>query len=74
MTNNLFRRINEHKKGYVDGFTKKYNIKNLVYYEQTNDVISAIDREKSIKKWNRSWKLNLIEKDNPDWKDLSLEL
>ena len=74
ITNDLVRRIYEHKQGLADGFTKKYNIKNLVYYEQTTDVESAITREKCIKKWNRLWKRKLIEKDNPEWKDLSLEL
>ncbi len=74
VTNNLIRRVSEHKNGLVEGFTKKYNIKILIYYEQTTDIESAIAREKSIKKWNRVWKRRLIEKDNPEWKDLSFEL
>ena len=74
VTNNLLRRIYEHKNGLLDGFTKKYGIKNLIYYEQTNDIGSAIAREKCIKKWNRLWKRRVIEKDNPEWRDLSLEL
>ena len=71
VTNNLERRMFEHKEKLVDGFTKKYNIINLVYFELTNDINSAILREKQLKKWNRKWKLDLIERDNPDWKDLS---
>ena len=74
VTNNLCRRIYEHKNNLVDGFTKKYNVKILVYYEQTENIESAIAREKCIKKWNRNWKINLIEEINPEWKDLSLEL
>ena len=70
MTNHLERRVYEHKHGLVEGFTKKYNIHNLVYYEEATDVSVAIEREKQIKKWNRKWKIDLIEKDNPDWKDL----
>jgi putative endonuclease len=58
----------------IEGFTKKYDIHNLVYYEQTEDIKSAIQREKQMKKWNREWKLNLIEKVNPKWKDLYSEL
>jgi len=74
VTNDLARRITEHKQGTADGFTKKYSIKTLVYYEWTNDVNSALSREKVLKKWNRKWKLNLIEKDNPEWNDLSANL
>ena len=74
VTNDLIRRIYEHKNCLVDGFTKKYNVKILVYFEQTTDIESAIAREKCIKKWNRLWKRRLIEKENPEWKDLSLEL
>ena len=72
VTNNLERRIYEHKQGLADGFTKKYNVKTLVYYESTQNIQSALEREKNIKKWNRSWKIRLIEKDNVSWKDLSL--
>ena len=74
VTNNLPRRIYEHKEGLVDGFTKKYKIKKLVYYEETNDIYSAIEREKQLKKWRREKKIKLIEKDNPKWKDLSDDL
>jgi putative endonuclease len=74
MTNDLNRRIYEHKNNLIDGFTKKYSVKTLVYYESTESVESAITREKQLKKWNRKWKLNLIEKENPEWKDLSLWL
>ena len=74
VTNDLTRRIYEHKNGWADGFTKKYNVKMLVYFDSTNNIESAITREKQIKKWHRNWKLKLIEGMNPDWKDLSLEL
>lgn len=70
MTNNLIRRIHEHKNNLVDGFTKKYLVHNLVYFEETNNVDIAIQREKQLKKWNRKWKLDLIEKENPNWNDL----
>jgi len=73
MTNNLERRLYEHKNKLVDGFTKKYNIHKLVYYEHGNDVNAAIAREKEIKKWRREKKNNLVETMNPTWKDLSLE-
>lgn len=74
VTNNLIKRIYEHQQGLVEGFTKKYNIKHLVYYEIANDINNAIEREKKLKKWNRAWKIELIEKDNPSWKDLYLKL
>ena len=70
VTNNLVRRVYEHKNELVDGFTKKYDVKNLVYYEQTEDINSAILREKRIKTWKRNWKIKLIEDFNPTWKDL----
>jgi putative endonuclease len=70
VTNNLLRRIHEHKFGLVDGFTKKYQIKILVYFESTEDILEAIRREKQLKKWKRQWKLELIEDYNPDWLDL----
>jgi putative endonuclease len=69
-TNDLIKRTYEHKNNFVDGFTKKYGIHDLVYYEQTEDVRSALQREKQLKKWNRKWKLRLIEEMNPEWKDL----
>jgi len=70
ITNNLIKRIYEHKNNLVDGFSKKYHIHNLVYYECLSDARSAITREKLIKEWKRKWKLELIEKDNPNWVDL----
>jgi len=71
VTSNLVKRINEHKEGAVLGFSKRYNVKKLVYYEETNDVQIALQREKRLKKWKRQWKLDLIEKENPTWRDLS---
>jgi len=70
VTSNLVKRMYEHKEGLLEGFTKKYKVKDLVYYEQANDVNEAIIREKQLKKWNRQWKINLIEKENPGWLDL----
>jgi putative endonuclease len=70
VTNDLVRRVWEHKNDFVDGFTKKYGVHSLVYYEQCESIESAITREKQMKKWNRRWKLELIEKMNPGWKDL----
>ena len=74
ITNNLARRIYEHKNKLVDGFTKKYNISKLVYFEHTSDVLSAIAREKEIKKWRREKKNKLVNAANPEWKDLSAYL
>ena len=74
ITSNLFKRIYEHKNNLIDGFTKKYNVHNLVYYEMTEDVSIALAREKQLKKWKRNWKIELIEKNNPKWKDLYFEL
>ena len=71
VTNDLKRRVYEHKNGLVEGFTKKYHVALLVWYEQTTDIYSAIRREKQLKKWNRAWKLRLIEENNPEWHDLS---
>jgi putative endonuclease len=73
MTNDLERRVFEHKNKLVEGFTKKYNLTKLVYYEATGDVQSAIRREKQMKNWHREWKINLINESNPGWKDLSSE-
>ena len=70
ITNNLIKRIYEHKLGFVDGFTKKYYVKRLVYCEEMSDVQSALEREKQLKNWKRDWKVALIEKNNPDWADL----
>jgi len=71
VTNDLIRRIFEHKNKLVEGFTKKYNLRKLVYYEATKDIESAVNREKQLKNWHRDWKMNLIDQFNPDWKDLS---
>jgi putative endonuclease len=73
VTNNLERRVYEHKNKLVNSFTNKYNITKLIYYEETNDVQIALTREKKIKGWLRSKKIALIESQNPEWKDLSLE-
>jgi putative endonuclease len=73
MTNDLERRVYEHKMKLVPGFTSKYNLNTLVYYEVADDVNSAIAREKQIKGWLRKKKVTLINSMNPDWKDLSLE-
>ena len=73
VTSNLAKRLYEHRNGLADGFTKKYNVHKLVYYEYTNDVYSAISREKQLKKWMRSKKNALIAKMNPNWIDLSTE-
>ena len=74
VTNNLVRRVYEHKEGLIEGFTKKYNVKILVFYEVYNDMYEAIKREKAMKKWLRKWKIELIEKTNPDWIDLYEEI
>jgi putative endonuclease len=74
VTNDLVRRIYEHKNNLVDGFTAKYNVHKLVYYDYTEDVISAITSEKQIKGWTREKKIKLIESMNPDWKDLWSDL
>ncbi len=73
VTNNLERRISEHKNSLIEGFTKKYKINRLVYYEETNDILAAIHREKQSKGWLREKKIALIESVNPEWKDLSKE-
>ena len=70
ITNNLPRRVWEHREGIVKGFTKDHDVHCLVYYEEYPDSVSAIAREKQLKKWNRDWKTELIEKDNPQWLDL----
>ena len=71
ITNNLERRVYEHKTKMVPGFTEKYNVNKLVYFEETNDVSAAIAGEKEIKKWRREKKNNLVVAANPEWKDLS---
>ncbi len=70
VTSDLIKRVYEHKNDLVEGFTKKYGVHRLVYFEQCEDMASAISREKQIKKWNRNWKLRLIEECNPEWRDL----
>lgn len=71
VTNELERRLYEHKNKLVEGFTKKYNLNKLVYFEETQDVTAAIDREKEIKKWRREKKNQLVNQMNPKWRDLS---
>jgi putative endonuclease len=73
VTSNLSKRIYEHKNGLIDGFTKKYELTKLVYIEETNQIYSAITREKALKRWNRDWKIDLINNYNPSWRDLSEE-
>ena len=70
MTNDLVRRVYEHREGLADGFTKKFGVKSLVYYEQDATAIGAIQREKNIKHWSRKWKIDLIRSMNADWRDL----
>ena len=72
MTNNLERRVYEHKNKLIKGFSKKYNLNKLVYFEETEDVVAAITREKEIKKWRREKKNQLVNKVNAGWEDLSL--
>jgi len=74
VTNDLKRRIYEHKDKLIKGFTSKYNINKLVFFEQFNNINEAIQREKQMKKWNRKWKDELIEKVNPEWKELYDEI
>ena len=74
VTNDLIRRMYEHKNGLIEGFTKKYKVHNLVYYRQCEDIESVIQREKQLKAWHREWKIRLIEETNPTWKDLSTTL
>ncbi|MCP5061396.1 MAG: GIY-YIG nuclease family protein [Ignavibacteriae bacterium] len=71
VTSNLTKRVYEHKNKLLDGFSIKYGINKLVHFEETKDIKSAIAREKNLKKWNRKWKLELIEKSNPMWNDLA---
>ena len=70
ITSNLIKRTWEHKNNIIGGFTKKYSINHLVYYEQFDSPETAIEREKQLKNWRRRWKINQIEKENPDWIDL----
>ncbi|WP_025664484.1 GIY-YIG nuclease family protein [Aquimarina megaterium] len=71
MTNNLERRVFEHRSKYVDGFTKKYDLDKLIYFGIYQYVNDAIEREKRLKAWKQQWKINLIEEDNKDWNDLA---
>ena len=70
VTSDLAKRVWEHKQNYAEGFTKKYVVHDLVYFEQCEDMVAAIQREKQMKKWDRAWKIQLIEKQNPNWRDL----
>lgn len=70
MTGDLVRRIHQHREKLTPGFTSRYNVEKLVWFETYDDPASAITREKKLKKWRRAWKIALIKKDNPDWRDL----
>lgn len=70
VTRDLIRRVYEHKSDLVPGFTRQYNVKLLVWYQQADSILSAIQREKQMKAWRRDWKIELIEQSNPDWTDL----
>ena len=70
VTNELVKRVYEHKSKMIRGFSKKYGVDKLVFFEETRDVLSALEREKQLKKWRRNWKIELIEKTNPEWHDL----
>jgi putative endonuclease len=70
VTNNMVRRVYEHRQGLVEGFTKQNGVHRLVYFEQLDDIEQAILREKRLKKWDRAWKIQLIEENNPNWDDL----
>ena len=74
VTNNLYKRIYHHKNKLIDGFTKKYNVNKLVYFELTENVVAAITREKQLKNWVRKKKNNLVKTINPEWKDLGADL
>jgi putative endonuclease len=70
VTSDLMRRVGEHRSGSIDGFTRKYYLKQLVYFEHHDEIQTAIQRETNIKRWPREWKINLITKDDPEWNDL----
>ncbi|HOG09938.1 MAG TPA: GIY-YIG nuclease family protein [Smithella sp.] len=74
VTSDLVKRIWEHKNNLVDGFTKRYSVHDLVWFELHDTMDSAINREKNIKEWKRAWKLKMIEKDNPAWRDLYIDV
>jgi len=73
VTNDLLKRVGQHKSNAIEGFTKRYAVHSLVYFEETSDISSAISREKQLKNWRRNWKIELIESKNPSWKDLYFE-
>ena len=70
VTNNLIKRVGEHRENIADGFTKKYKVHNLAYLEHTKDIKAALEREKRLKAWKRAWKIRLIKEMNPEWRDL----
>ena len=74
VTSNLLQRLHQHREGLIKGFTERYAIKRLVWFEMASDMAAAIHREKQLKKWNRDWKARLIEDTNPDWVDLAIGL
>lgn len=74
VTNNLERRTEEHKSGFLRGFTSQYGVKQLVYFDEANSIDAAIAREKQLKNWKRVWKIELIERENPEWKDLAASI
>jgi len=74
VTNDIIRRTYEHREGQLTGFSQKYRVKHLVHYEEFQDIRDAIQREKRLKKWNRAWKIQLIETQNPDWRNLWFDL
>jgi putative endonuclease len=74
VTGDLVRRVFEHRSGLVEGFSRKYGVKTLVWFETTESIEAAIVREKQIKKWHRAWKIELIERSNPTWRDLFPEI
>jgi putative endonuclease len=74
VTNDLVRRIYEHREGLADGFTKRYGVKTLVYFEAHDTIAAALQREKNMKHWSSEWKIDLIVKDNPAWRDLYDEI
>ncbi len=74
VTNDLLRRVYEHRNDFIDGFTSRYKVHMLVHYEVFNDMYEAIRREQRLKKWKRVWKIRLIEESNPQWRDLYSEI
>jgi len=74
VTNDLIRRVHQHREGVADGFTRKYGVKLLVWFDSTTDVLAAIAKEKQLKSWRRAWKLRLVEQANPSWRDLYPDL